>query len=100
MSRHELREIPTRHMAQQIEDALAQMPSVTKEVHRPGALREEINEERLVRFGSVTALARQDQIIAPVVGLLAFSWRHVVERDISRCVRHATVGTYRPVLGE
>ena len=87
-------------MAQQIEDSLAEMPSVAQEVHRPGALREEINEEWLVRFGCVTALARQDQIVAPVVGLLALSWRHVVERDVSRCVRHATVGTYRPMLGE
>jgi hypothetical protein len=87
-------------MAQQVENAFAQVPSVSKEVHRPGALREQIHEKWLVRFGRVTALARQDQIIAPIVGLLAFPRRYVVERDVSRCVRHATVGTYRPVLGK
>jgi hypothetical protein len=48
----------------------------------------------------VAALARQDQVVAPVVRGLSTTWRDVIKRHRRLAVPGAAVGAHGPVLRE
>ncbi len=75
-----------------VEDAVAQMLPESHEIVRPHALREDKQEEWFVGLGGVAALARQDEVVTPVVRRLPLSRRDMVERDVSRIRRYTAVG--------
>lgn len=69
------------------------MRAVAEQVRRSATPREQKSDRREISLGRVAGLAREDEIVAPIVGGLAASRGHVVERH--RCRREAltAVGT-------
>src|SRR5690606_19035343 len=83
-----------------IAQSLAQMHAVAEHVCRALRAAEQECDDWLVSLYSVAALARQYEIVAPIVGTLAATRGHVVQGDGVLVVSEATVGADWPVLGE
>src|SRR5690606_19526594 len=76
------------------------MHAVAEHVCRALRAAEQECDDWLVSLYSVAALARQYEIVAPIVGTLAATRGHVVQGDGVLVVSEATVGADWPVLGE
>jgi hypothetical protein len=69
-----------RERARELDEHRAQMRAVAEEVHRAAASGEQKRDRREISFGRVAHLAREDEIVAPIVGGLAAPRGNVVER--------------------
>jgi len=76
------------------------MRAIAQEVRRAASTRQQKSDRREISFGRVASLAREDEIVAPIVCRLAASWGHVIERHQDRRVSLATISADGSVLLE
>src|ERR1700722_9212369 len=79
-------------------EPVAQMIAVLEQPRRPGPVAEQKRENRRVLLGRVAQLARQHEIVPPIVGVLPAPRRDMIERHRPRTAFLPTVRTDRPVL--
>lgn len=89
-----------RDLLRQIEEHRAQMFPVTEQIFGSSGAREEEGKNMLVRFLDVAGGAGEDEVVAAIVGALAFARRHVVEGDSLGADATPAVGAHRPVPPE
>ena len=76
------------------------MRTISQEIAGAAAAGEQKSDRREISFGRVAGLAREDEIVAPIVSRLPSTRGHVVERHEDRRESLAAVGADRPVVLE
>lgn len=86
--------------SRKLDEKGTQMPAVSQEVRGAAAAGEQKSDRREISFGRVASLAREDEIVAPIVGRLAAPWSYVIERHQDCRESLAAVGADGSVLLE
>lgn len=84
----------------QIEQPRAEMRAVLEQIRGATPHAQEKRERRLVPLQRVAGTAGEDEVVAPVVGGLTASRRHMVERHHPRVKHEAAVRAVRPIVRE
>ena len=77
-----------------------QVPAVSQEICGAAAAREQKSDRREISLGRVAGLARENEIVAPIVGRLAASRSYMIERHQDFRESLAAVGADGSVLLE
>ena len=91
---------PLRCLSGQVLERIGQVIAVMEEIYSARALLKQEREERGIRLGGVAGDTGQHQVIRPVVGRLASTRPHMVQRDDVRGCRLAAIGANRAVTLE
>ena len=89
-----------REGSRELDEKGTQMPAVSQEVGRAAAACQQKSDRREISLGRVAGLARQNEIVAPIVGRLAAPRGYMIERHQHCRESLAAVGANGSVLLE
>lgn len=89
-----------REGSRELDEKRTQVPAIPEEIGGAAAAREQKSDRREISLGRVAGLARENEIVAPIVGRLAASWSYMIERHQYCRESLAAVGADGAVLLE